>query len=125
MIWFSIEVMAFDGIIISNVSFMLLRSIFGTKVDPGEKIQEARKLVKIDTILALRPMCTTYHTAFISFYVTVIIISSKYYDNGSKKEEMIVMAITSLISLACFTCQIFVTWKTGPIWWQKNGLRLF
>ena len=29
-----------------------------------------------------------------------------------------------MISLACFTCQIFVTWKTGPDWWKKNGLRV-
>lgn len=35
------------------------------------------------------------------------------------------MGVTGLISLACFTCQIFVTWKTGPNWWQKNGLCVF
>ena len=65
--------MAFFGIIASNVSFMFLRSIFGAKVDPGENIEETKKLVRIDTIIAFRPLCTTYNTAFVSFYVTFML----------------------------------------------------
>lgn len=117
--------MAFFGMLFSNVCFIFLRSLFRPQADPGEFKAEKDKLPRIDTIIALREVTEAYNTAFVSCYVTTELYFNKYDYSDGPVTELAIMMGTSFLALACFTCYIFVSWKTGPVWWNKIGYYVY
>jgi len=75
--WFKIEIQAWVGILLSNITFMALRFFLKNKVDYSEFLDEAKKLPSIDTMLALHEAATSFHTEFVPAYVSGIILFSK------------------------------------------------
>jgi len=51
--WFRIEIATWFGVVLSNMMFMFLRSMFKHKIDHSIYLDDNKKLPSIDTMLAL------------------------------------------------------------------------
>lgn len=70
LMWFHIELVFWAGIIGSNMLFLALRSCTKHKILMDGYIDETEKLAQIDTIVATKRICDSFHTEVVPWIVS-------------------------------------------------------
>ena len=115
--WFRIELITSVGIIVSNAVFLALRSCFKHKVQLDHHIDERKKLPQVDTILALHEIATAWHTQFVPWIVSnmlIFLISSSQFPVPGIDQEIYVVLFCNYVSVVMIFMLLFISWKKGP-----------
>jgi len=127
--WFKIEIQAWIGILLSNITFMTLRFFIKNKVDYSQFLEESKKLPSIDTMLALHEAGTVFHTEFVPAYVSGILTLSDIQSNVNfpriLEASLQIVLFSACTGLTLVTVLIFVDWKKGPKTWKKIAPYVF
>ena len=124
MTWFKTELIAFLGVILSNVGFMLMRSITkpGTKVDFQDK---TKRLPDVDSVAALNVSKNEFTDFFVPCVVGYYCTTTFYIKYNVGHEFMRYITYSAFAQLMILTFLIFGKWKKGGEKWLKIAPKLF
>lgn len=126
--WFRIELITSVGIIVSNAVFLALRSCFKHKIQLDQHIDERKKLPQVDTILALHEIATAFHTQFVPWIVSnmlIFLISSGQFPVAGIDQEVYTVLFCNYVSVIMIFMLLFISWKKGPEWWTSRSPKIY
>ena len=71
--WLRVEILVWFCIIISNMTFLAVRSCFKHKIDIDLLMDDRMKLPTIDTLVALTTVANTFHSDLVPALVTTVL----------------------------------------------------
>jgi hypothetical protein len=128
--WFTVELWAWYGIIISNCLFQCVRAFTGKlPLDTAKGVADFNRLPTLDSILAMNDIAVSFHTECVPCVVSSFLNYSRlsFQSNNNTKEafQLKIILVSQYIALVCVSILIFRTWKTGPDWWVRNAPKLY
>lgn len=119
--WFQVELAVFGGLLLSNATFLAIRSCIRHKIQLDE-IPERKKLPNVDTILAIQEVANAFNAQMVPFIVSAFLyIQPNGTNGGFLFVQLTIILASNMISLFCITYLIFIPWKKGPAWYVKNS----
>jgi hypothetical protein len=129
VLWLRIELVVWFAIIISNVTYLFLRSQIKVYLEVDNFIEETLKLPQIDYLIATRPIGFSFHTEMVPFLISnFLYFGSKHQVvtmTGILDKQLEVILFSNYISVICTITLIFIPWKQGPKKWVKYAPYLF
>lgn len=133
--WFRVELVLNFGIIISNMTFLFLRSLFKHKMQVDDLIDARKKTSNIDTLLALQKLANAFHNEAVPLIISTFLWMSpaNVLPNGTVRTfggnqlefQQLLILVSNYVNTAFVAILIFASWKKGPQLWTSVSPYVF
>ena len=124
-IWIELEWMIFLAVILSNIFFILIRTMITHKIQL-DQVPVRKQLPDVDTIVAIKEVADEFAAQYVPFIVSILIF---FQPNGTNTGQLYwtlkMILLSNMASVVCITFLVFVSWKKGPAWWTKISHYVF